>query len=230
MSISVGKDGGAGAAERDGRRQAGAATRARLLEAAADLLAEEGPKGVTVRAVSRAAETNVAAVKYHFGSRDGLIAAVVAAATEPVIAAQRERLARLEQADRTPAPGEWIEAWGRPLVRAAIDESDFGVRLGRLVGQALAEPLSPLEEAVRQVVGETDERLIDGLKRAMPGMPEATLRLRLALMASGISGIAGGSFGPHLSHAQPGNRLEDRLVALLVKVGTDPEVEPGVGD
>ena len=231
MSNDVGKVREQGAEEdSDGRRVAGAETRARLLEAAVDLVATDGPSGLTVRAVSRAAGANVAAVKYHFGSRDGLVAAVVASISEPIVKAQREGLAALENAPTPPTPREWVEAWGRPLVRASIDQTDLGLRLGRLVKQGLAEPQSPLEDALREVVAETDERLIAGLQQSLPELPEATLRLRLAVMVSVVTGFTGGAFEPHLARAQPENRLEDRLVELLVGLSTDPDGEPGVGD
>ena len=57
------------AARIDQRREAGLRTRARLLDAALDLIAERGEDGVTLRELTDAAEANVAAVSYHFGSQ-----------------------------------------------------------------------------------------------------------------------------------------------------------------
>src|ERR1700745_4227516 len=61
----------------DQRREAGMRTRARLLEAALDLLAERGEDGVSLRDITNAAEANVAAVSYHFGSLKALCDAAV---------------------------------------------------------------------------------------------------------------------------------------------------------
>ncbi len=58
-------------------REAGSATRERLLEAASRLFAERGFQGVTVRQLCREAEANVAAVNYHFGDKLGLYRAVL---------------------------------------------------------------------------------------------------------------------------------------------------------
>ena len=55
-------------ARADQRREAGLRTRARLMDAALDLIAERGEEGVTLRELTDAAEANVAAVSYHFGS------------------------------------------------------------------------------------------------------------------------------------------------------------------
>lgn len=54
----------------------GDATRKRLLEAARHLFSERGFAAVTVRDITRAARTNVAAINYHFGGKLGLYEAV----------------------------------------------------------------------------------------------------------------------------------------------------------
>lgn len=49
-----------------------AETRRRIIETALKLFAEHGFRGVSVRDLSAAAQVNVAAVNYHFGSKQGL--------------------------------------------------------------------------------------------------------------------------------------------------------------
>ncbi len=46
----------------------------RLLDAAREVFSEHSFQGATVREICRLAEANVAAVNYHFGSKDGLLA------------------------------------------------------------------------------------------------------------------------------------------------------------
>ena len=69
-------------------------TRVALMEAAATLFAEKGFEVVSVREITTLARANVASVKYHFGSREGLIDAVVARMATPV---NDERLRRIEE-------------------------------------------------------------------------------------------------------------------------------------
>lgn len=52
-------------------------TREKLLEAAGEVFAEKGFRGATIDAISRRAETNIAAVNYHFGDKEGLYRAVI---------------------------------------------------------------------------------------------------------------------------------------------------------
>src|SRR4051812_29043934 len=56
----------------------GDATRARLLEAAEWLMAERGVNGVTLSEIhTKAGQSNASAITYHFGSKDGLLRALV---------------------------------------------------------------------------------------------------------------------------------------------------------
>ena len=69
----------------------------RLVEAAEKLFAENGFEAVSVRDITKEAGANVAAVNYHFGSRDGLVVAVMSRYLTPV---NQERLTRLEKAEK----------------------------------------------------------------------------------------------------------------------------------
>jgi AcrR family transcriptional regulator len=57
-------------------------TRERVLKAAAQLFAQRGFKGVTVREICDAARANVAAVNYHFGDKLGLYRQVLQSAID----------------------------------------------------------------------------------------------------------------------------------------------------
>lgn len=66
-------------ARRAGRapRDDGDSTRARILEAAGQLFAEQGYADTTSKAICLRAKSNPAAINYHFGSRDALYMAVL---------------------------------------------------------------------------------------------------------------------------------------------------------
>ena len=51
-------------------------TRDRILDAAERLFVEHGFEGTSMRMITGAANANLAAVNYHFGSKDALIQAV----------------------------------------------------------------------------------------------------------------------------------------------------------
>jgi AcrR family transcriptional regulator len=69
------------------------ATRDRLVEAATACLRDEGLAGTSSRSITAAAEVNLAAITYHFGSKDDLVAEAllrtIRRALEPPLAALR---------------------------------------------------------------------------------------------------------------------------------------------
>ena len=72
------------------------ATKQRLIEAAEELFADEGFDRVSVRDITTKAGANVAAVNYHFGSREGLIAVDI---SRPILPETQVRRRRLPYAD-----------------------------------------------------------------------------------------------------------------------------------
>src|SRR3546814_5971082 len=84
------------------RPAASAATRVLLIEAAERLFATRGADGVTLAQIQRAAgQSNSSVIGYHFGSKDGLVQAILDH-RQPVLEAQREQLL----ADLQPDGGE----------------------------------------------------------------------------------------------------------------------------
>src|SRR3954469_24673228 len=124
------------AARTDRRREAGLRTRARLMDAALDLLAERGEDGVSLRELTDAAEANVAAVSYHFGSLKALCDAAVEHALERYLDAQQEAVDEL-------GPDSTLEelaaAFARPMVHAlAVGGREHDVM--RIVARAGIDP------------------------------------------------------------------------------------------
>ena len=85
----------------DLRAAKGQATRARLLSEALRLFAERGYEGVSTRAVASAADSNVALIAFHFGSKRGLYEAAVEAVAqrmaEAIIPAEEQLRRGLEE-------------------------------------------------------------------------------------------------------------------------------------
>ena len=69
----------------------GAATRAALIEAARDIFSRNGFDGASVRRITSAADVNLGAVTYHFGSKRGLYEATLEEGLRPLL--QRVRVA-----------------------------------------------------------------------------------------------------------------------------------------
>lgn len=73
-----------------------AETRERLVDESLRLFAEHGLKGVSVRDIAAAAQANVAAVSYHFGSKHGLYRTIFETVLDEDEARFREQMASID--------------------------------------------------------------------------------------------------------------------------------------
>ena len=193
--------------------EAGNSTKERLLDAAERLFADEGIARTSLRAITMAAGVNVAAVHYHFGSKEALLRALSARRVEPV---NRERLARLDALER--------EAAGAPLAVEAILEALLGPPLqlaaamgaedtqlaARLVGRFYSEPEDLIEPIQRELFGEVARRFHAALCRALPHLPPLVVAWRLQAAVAVLTHVL---TGRHRFELIPGVRL-----------GTEPAV------
>ena len=120
----------------DQRRETGLRTRTRLMDAALDLLAERGEDGVSLRELTEAAQANVAAVSYHFGSLKSLCDAAIEYALERYLDAQQEAVSALGTGDSLET---LAAAFARPMMRAlAVGGRDLDVM--RIVARSGIDP------------------------------------------------------------------------------------------
>ena len=85
------------------------------MEAALDLIAERGEEGVTLRELTDAADANVAAVSYHFGSLKSLCDAAIDQALESYLDAQEAAVSALPPESTLE---ELAAAFARPMISA----------------------------------------------------------------------------------------------------------------
>ncbi|MFE1396989.1 TetR/AcrR family transcriptional regulator [Nocardiopsis dassonvillei] len=98
------------------RAEASPSTRDRLLAAAERLFLERGVDQVSVRAVNAEAGLNPGAVHYHFGSREGLVTALLERELLPLWADRLEALSRRAREENDDAPLE-VEEWVAAIVQ-----------------------------------------------------------------------------------------------------------------
>jgi AcrR family transcriptional regulator len=101
-------------------------TRERLLTVAERLLLESGYDAVSVRAINTAAGMNPAAVHYHFGSKDALVATLLEERLAPVWREALDELQRRRREGWVPGVPELVDVVLSPLAGLAADP------LGRL--------------------------------------------------------------------------------------------------
>ena len=71
-------------------RSASFSTKQKILAAAREVLKEQGFSGLSTRAVAEAAGTQMSQIRYHFGSKDGMVLALYEDMTEDLLARQTD--------------------------------------------------------------------------------------------------------------------------------------------
>ena len=159
------------------------------MDAAELLVSEKGFDLVSVRDVTGAVKANVAAVNYHFGSREGLMDLLMMRLLEPLC---EKRLKALEQMERKHAGKmapveEIVTAYTKSLSATAaglgMEEAYYLKITGRILilpDETLAPPLANLRENVRQ-------RFLAAITRALPETTPAELSASWRIFDSGLS-------------------------------------------
>jgi len=176
--------------------------------AALELLAQRGPEGVTLREITDAAEANVAAVSYHFGSLKALCDSAVEHALERYLEAQHQAMSAL-------APDSTLEelaaAFAGPMV-AALAAGGRDLAMMRTVARAGTDP----PQGWDRLAGKFDQTRGDAvrvLKANLPGVEESELIFRARCAAGMLNWLALAPVGAELAGGS-----EEQLGRLLLPV------------
>jgi AcrR family transcriptional regulator len=125
--------------------QSANATIERILDAAEELFAERGVADTSVRNITEKAGVNVAAVNYHFGSRESLISRVVERRASILEAARSGALDLVEKAareqGRPPTVEDLVNAMIEPVFALTQDDNNPGWQhFVRLISRVAWEP------------------------------------------------------------------------------------------
>lgn len=162
-----------------GKKHRSASTAQRLLDAAERLFGEYGYNGVGMRALADAAQVNLAATTYHFGSKKALYIETFLRRFRGVNTHRLELLAAAEhEAHGQPLPVERIvECMMRPSVEAGLEHPAFN----KMVARTLMAPPKFLHEHLKAELEPNLKVFVGALERALPAVPTELLNLRLAL-------------------------------------------------
>ena len=110
-----------------------------MIDAAERLVAERGLAALTLRDVqTEAGQANKSAAQYHFGSREGLLAAVVESRMRPAGERRRELLDTIDLDANPPTMRALVEALVLPLAEQTIYRE--GTLYARFLVQSIFDP------------------------------------------------------------------------------------------
>ena len=169
--------------------RARAATKLRILDAAEALFMEHGFEATSLRALTAAAGVNLAAVSYHFGSKEELFQSVLTRRLDPM---NQDRLDLLSRLERKCAPAALscdriLMALFVPALRLARDPARGGKNFLRLLGRAYADPAPFIRRFLSEQYAPMIARFKTAFARALPQLPRRELSWRLHFIMGALS-------------------------------------------
>jgi AcrR family transcriptional regulator len=160
-------------------------TKDRILGAAEELFAQHGFSGTSLRQVTTRADVNIAAVNYHFGSKENLVNEVFRRRMDEMT---RLRLQGLHEAQEK-RPGELepvLAAFIEPALAMAQDRHGGGAFV-RVVARAYAEKNDNLRRFLSEHYGHVLREFARAIAACVPELSREQLYWRLDFIAGALT-------------------------------------------
>jgi len=160
-------------------------TKDRILGAAEELFAQHGFGGTSLRQVTGRADVNIAAVNYHFGSKENLINEVFRRRMDEM---SQQRLAMLAQA-REAHPGDLqpvLAAFVEPALALARDRQGGGAFI-RVIARAYAEKNDGLRKFLSEQYGHVPREFARAIAECVPHLDKEQLYWRLDFLSGALT-------------------------------------------
>ena len=166
-------------------------TASEILDATQKLLLERGESKTTLRAITELADANVAAVNYHFGSRDELIRQAYLSALTEVTTSQGARIKSLdEKADLK----ELVNIWLGPLLEPkSVSQRERD--LWNLLQRGSVENVPQLQALMPSMQEMELSPLIALLGKKLPHLDRTEIVFRHNAILLGLGGLLRSSIG-----------------------------------
>ncbi|MCB1959546.1 MAG: TetR family transcriptional regulator [Rhodocyclaceae bacterium] len=197
-------------------------TRERILDAAEGLFMAHGFEATSMRMITSTAHVNLAAVNYHFGTKDALIHEVFRRRLHDL---NRRRLAALSNAELAAngapvKPSRIVEAFFGESLKMAADTEHGGAVFMRLLGRTYTEPNEFVRKFLAEEYSEVVERFMGALYRALPDVPREEILWRFHFMMGAMSFAIAGTdalqlFAGEFDDKDPA-KLMERLMSFLL--------------
>jgi AcrR family transcriptional regulator len=176
-------------------------TKQKILDAAEQLIAEQGYAGTSLRQIIASAGVNLASIHYHFGSKDDLLHELLLRKAGPVNEKRIELLDRYAAENGgVPLPIERVlDAFFAPMIETADRNPQFVRVMGRIVVEGL------LPAVVERSFQPMFTRFTGALRQAVPDIPEEEFQWRIHFMMGVIA---------HTLVGAPGGHFQDRIDKL----------------
>ena len=190
-------------------------TKSRILDAAEHLFMEHGFEATSLRSLTSTANVNLAAVNYHFGSKEELFQAVLTRRLDGMNQERIDLLTKFEReaGDRTLSSEKILSAMLIPALKMARDEKRGGKNFLRLLGRAYADPAPFIRNFLSEQYAQMIGRFKEAFMKALPHLTRQELTWRLHFLMGALSyTIAGTDALKLIAQAMPHEKDNDELL------------------
>ena len=159
-------------------------TKERILGAAESLFAQRGFDGASLRQLTAAAGVNLAAVNYHFGSKEKLVEQIFRRRLDALNNSRLEALALVAGAEGTTIE-QVLAAFIRPALDLSHDES--GSLFMRVLARAFAEHDDTLRQFLSENYGHVMRQFTAEFTRLLPKLSKQELYWRIDLVSGALT-------------------------------------------
>ncbi|MDQ2917664.1 MAG: TetR family transcriptional regulator [Pseudomonadota bacterium] len=185
------------------------------MDAAETLFMEHGFEATSLRVITATAGVNLAAVNYHFGSKEELFQSVLTRRLDPMNQARLELLTRLE-AKAAPKPlacERILTALLIPALALARDPQRGGKDFLRLLGRAYADPAPFIRRFLSGQYAVMIARYKAAFGQALPHLPRKELTWRLHFIMGALSyTLAGTDALKLIAELNPNETANDEIL------------------
>jgi AcrR family transcriptional regulator len=166
-----------------------AGTQERILAHAEVLFMEHGYEATSLRLITKEAGVNLAAVNYHFGSKEELFQAVLTRRLDPLNSERIRMLGELEKRySDAPAPlQEILSAMFLPALQLGRDPSRGGQNFLRLLGRAYVDPAPFIRNLLSQQYSDMIGRFKSAFAKSLPHLSKEELTMRLHFVMGALA-------------------------------------------
>jgi AcrR family transcriptional regulator len=186
----------------------------KIVRAAESLFEHQGFEATTLRQITAAAGVNLAAVNYHFGSKEALIREIF---KRRLTQLNQERLAALDRLEKAAAgrpvkPTKILDAFFGTLLRIAQKDKQGGPTFLKLLGRTLTEPSEFIRVFLASEYEEVLRRFKEALIKSLPDVPREEILWRFHFMLGATAyAIAGTDSLKLLAHEESKENPEASL-------------------
>jgi AcrR family transcriptional regulator len=165
-------------------------TKQQILNAAKSLFAREGYQATSMRAITRSAGVNLAAVNYHFGSKEALLEAIFEEHLKPRNEVRLKRLKEIRDKARRqkqrPAILDILSAFVEQaphLKESRKGRTDFSI----LIGRAFIDSDKVVQKTFMHLMKPVSKLMLDLLGNALPELPKEAIFLRFQFVIGALA-------------------------------------------